>query len=100
MERRENYLVFWVLILPSALVLLMYVTVTTYRHLLLMTKDDQQKHPVLIGPLLFMLKKISRHIIFASSLVSKKPELAELQCFGTDGESDSGQESLQLFVTA
>ena len=64
------------------------VTVTTYRHLLLTTKDDQHKHPVLIGPLFIHVKKdFQSYHFFASSLVSKKPELAELQCFGTDGES-------------
>ena len=64
------------------------VTVTTYRHLLLTTKDDQHKHPVLIGPLFIHVKKdFQTYHFFASSLVSKKPELAELQCFGTDGES-------------
>ena len=33
------------------------VTVTTYRHLLLTTKDDIHKHPVLIGPLFVHVKK-------------------------------------------
>ena len=64
------------------------VTVTTYRHLLLTTKDDAHKHPVLIGPLFVHVKKdFQTYHFFASSLVSKRPELAQLQCFGTDGET-------------
>ena len=64
------------------------VTVTTYRHLLLTTKDDIHKHPVLIGPLFVHVKKdFQAYHFFASSLVSKRPELAQLQCFGTDGET-------------
>ena len=62
------------------------VTVTTYRHLLLTTKDYIHKHPVLIGPLFVHVKKdFQAYHFFASSLVSKRPELAQLQCFGTDG---------------
>ena len=65
------------------------VTVTTYRHLLLTAKDDVRKHPTLIGPLLVHVKKIKiqAYHFFASSLVSRKPELVQLQCFGTDGEA-------------
>ena len=64
------------------------VTVTTYRHLLLTAKDVAHKHPVLIGPLFVHVKKdFQAYHFFASSLVSKKPELAELKCFGTDGEA-------------
>ena len=40
------------------------VTVTTYRHLLLIAKDDIHKHPVLIGPLFVHVKKIFKHITF------------------------------------
>ena len=64
------------------------VTVTTYRHLLLSAKDDIHKHPVLIGPLFVHVKKdFQAYHFFASSLVSKRPELVQLQCFGTDGEA-------------
>ena len=34
-----------------------------------------------------MFKKFQAYHFFASSLVSKRPELAQLQCFGTDGEA-------------
>jgi len=64
------------------------VTVTTYHHLLLTTKDDVCKHPTLIGPLFVHVKKdFQAYHFFASSMVSRKPELVNLQCFGTDGEA-------------
>ena len=64
------------------------VTVTTYRHLLLTTKDDVCKHPTLIGPLFVHVKKdFQAYHFFASSMISRKPELVNLQCFGTDREA-------------
>ena len=64
------------------------VTVTTYRHLLLTTKDDAHKHPTLFGPLFIHVKKdFQAYHFFASSMISSKPELAKLKCFGTDGEA-------------
>ena len=64
------------------------VTVTTYHHLLLTGKDNVCKHPVMIGPLFIHDKKdFQAYHFFASSLVSKRPGLTNLQCFGTDGEA-------------
>ena len=63
------------------------VTVTTYRHLLLRCKDNQQKAPTMIGPLFIHVRKtFETYHFFASSLVSKRPTLRNLRCFGTDGE--------------
>ena len=74
------------------------VTVTTYRHLLLSAKNDIHKHPVLIGPLFVHVKKdFQAYHFFASSLVSKRPELVQLQCFGTDGEAFSQSCTSSLF---
>ena len=43
---------------------------------------------MLIGSLFVQVKKdFQVYNFFASSLVSKRPELAQLQCFGTDGET-------------
>ena len=39
------------------------LTVTTYRHMLLTSKDDVRKHPTLIGPLFVHVKKLLKHII-------------------------------------
>ena len=64
------------------------VTVTTYRHLLLTTSVKCVKHPALIGPMFIHIKKdFAAYHFFASSLVSKRPELKHLQVFGSDGES-------------
>ena len=63
------------------------VTVTTYRHLLLTKQGNISTHPVLFGPLFIHVKKdFEAYHFFASSLVSKQPQLAKLHCFGTDGE--------------
>ena len=64
------------------------VTVTTYRHLLLTVPPHTSKHPVMIGPLFIHVKKdFSAYHFFASSLVSKCPELAGVRCYETDGEA-------------
>ena len=61
------------------------LTVTSYRNLLF--KNYRTKnHPVMIGPMLVHRKKLFRSYHFlASSLVSLKPSLSQLQAFGTDG---------------
>ena len=64
------------------------VTVTTYRHLLLTKQGNVSTHPVLFGPLFIHVKKdFEAYHFFASSLVSKQPQLAKLHCFGTNGEA-------------
>ena len=64
------------------------VTVTTYRHLLLTKHGHVSTHPVLFGPLFIHVKKdFEAYHFFASSLVSKQPQLVKLHCFGTDGEA-------------
>lgn len=64
------------------------VTVTTYQHLMLRRKDDDTKTPTMIGPLFVHLKKdFEAYHFFASALVSKRPQLVNLQSFGSDGEA-------------
>ena len=64
------------------------VTVSTYCHLLLTKQGHVSMHPVLFGPLFILVKKdFEAYHFFASSLVSKQPQLAKLHCFGTDGEA-------------
>ena len=61
------------------------VTVTTYRHLMLCNSNE--KHPVMMGPILIhKQKKFESYHFFASSLVGLKPSLRSLKVFGTDGE--------------
>ena len=61
------------------------VTVTTYRHLLLI--NSRGKHPVMMGPIFIHLrKKFESYYFFASSLVGLKSSLCDLRAFGTDGE--------------
>ena len=61
------------------------VTVTTYRHLLLIPhREPTGKPPVMIGPLFVHLK--GTYHFFSSSLVSLRKELSSLKAFGTDGE--------------
>ena len=61
------------------------VTVTTYRHLMLV--NSVGKHPVMIGPLfIHQRKKFESYYYFASSLVGLRPALRNLLAFGTDGE--------------
>ena len=64
------------------------VTVTTYHQLLLRHRGDPHgKSPCLIGPLFVHLKKdFAAYHFFASSLISLRPSLSKLKCFGTDGE--------------
>ena len=62
------------------------VTVTSFCNLLLKNQRTG-KNPVVIGPMLVHRRKLfSSYHFFASSLVSLKPSLSDLQAFGTDGE--------------
>ena len=78
------------------------VTVTTYRHLMLELKGSSDpKHPVFLGPLFVHLRKnFEAYHFFASTLVSKCPELRCIQCFGTDGEEALSKALSTVFPSA
>ena len=62
-----------------------YVTVTTYRHLMLYTSKDV--HPVTIGPPLIHHKKgFHSYFPIPFSMVRYNKELVHIKCLGTDGE--------------
>ena len=62
-----------------------YVTVTTYRHLLLRTKEES--HPVRIGPVMIHNKKeASSYHELSSTMIKLKPEIRKTLVYGTDGE--------------
>ena len=62
-----------------------YVTVTTYRHLMLLTKNKVE--PVMIGPILLHQKKtFESYFKLPSGMIQECPELKNLKVFGTDGE--------------
>ena len=63
------------------------VTVTSYSNQLPQPFVRTGKNPVMIGPMLVHRRKLfSSYHFFASSLVSMKPSISQLQAFGTDGE--------------
>ena len=77
------------------------VTVTTYQHLLLRCVDAPEKAPTMIGPLFVHLKKdFEAYHFFTSSLVSKRPALQQLCCYGTDGEKALSDAFLAAFPHA
>ena len=62
-----------------------FVTVTTYRHLMLTNSSGE--HPVMMGPLfVHQCKRFSTYHFFASSLVGLRPSLSNIRSIGTDGE--------------
>ena len=62
-----------------------YVTVTTYRHLLLRTKEGS--HPVRIGPVMIHNKKeASSYHELSATMIKLKPEIRKTLVYGTDGE--------------
>ena len=62
------------------------VTVITYRHKLLISRQANCP-PAIMGPLLIHYKKsFATYNFFASSLISLRRELSAIKCFGTDGE--------------
>ena len=64
-----------------------YITMTTYRHLQLLTK--QKTHPVMIGPvLLHQQRKRSSYIQLPSSMLELRPALRNILAIGTDGEKN------------
>ena len=63
------------------------VTVITYRHMLLTSRQSQQ-YPALIGPVLIHYKKtFATYLFFIDSLIGMRRELSSVMCFGTDGET-------------
>ncbi len=62
-----------------------YVTVSTYRHLQLLTKKGA--HPVMIGPVLIHYKKgFDSYFQLPSNMIRFHRPLINIKCFGTDGE--------------
>ena len=74
-----------------------YVTVTTYRYLMLYT--NKGVHPVMIGPILIHHKKgFDSYFQLPSGMVRYDKELVNIKCFGTDGEVNVS-EALQSVFT-
>lgn len=64
------------------------VTLTTYRHLMLLSKRTNT-HPVMLGQIMIHYKKtFTTYKFFATCLVTKNRELQGLRAFGTDGEKN------------
>ena len=62
------------------------VTPTSYQHLIVLRNEDS-KHPTMIGPVLLHEKKTqSTYLLFGGTLKSLEPELKNLMAFGTDDE--------------
>ena len=59
------------------------VTITTYRHWLLLVKD-QDIHPVMLGPVLICTNK--SYFTLPSTLIRLRPSYTSLKAFGTDKE--------------
>lgn len=63
-----------------------FVTVTTYKHLMLKLKRSDE-HPIFVGPcFIHMLQTTQSYHGFLSYLIGKKPVLRELKAYGSDGE--------------
>ena len=67
-----------------------YVTLTTYRHLFLRTKED--KNPVRIGPTLVHHKKEpSSYYELSSTMIKLNAKTQNVLLYGTDGEKALGE---------
>ena len=67
-----------------------YVTLTTYRHLLLRNKDG--KNPVQIGPALIHHKKVaSSYYELSSTMIKLNANTQNVLAYGTDGEKALGE---------
>lgn len=63
-----------------------FVTLTTYKHPMLVLKESQ-RNPVFIGPAFIHLEQTTQsYYSFLSHLTGQKPSLKELQAYGSDGE--------------
>lgn len=71
------------------------MTLTTYRHLLLRTKED--KNPVRIGPTLVHHKKEpSRYYELSSTMIKLNAKTQNVLVYGTDGEKALVRVSVDL----
>ena len=62
------------------------VTVITYRHTMLSSRQSKQP-PGMIGPVMVHYRKtFSSYLFFGTSLLGLRRELLKVKCFGTDGE--------------
>ena len=62
------------------------VTITTYRHPLLLDKNDDI-HPVMLGPILIHTNKsFESYFTLPRILIRLRPSYTSLKAFGTDGE--------------
>ena len=62
-----------------------YITMTTYRHLQLLTK--QKTHPVMTVPVLLHQQTLqSSNIKLPSAILELRPALRDMLALGTDGE--------------
>ena len=73
-----------------------HVTVTTYQHPMLEYRHHRRgHHPVMFGPMfIHQRKSFCTYNFFCLQLVGLKPNLRDIQCFGTDGEK-ALEEALQ-----
>ena len=63
-----------------------FVTVTTYKHLMLKLKTNNE-HPVFLGPsFIHMTQETPTYYSFLSCLIGKKNALRDLKAYGSDGE--------------
>ena len=63
-----------------------FVTVTTYKHLMVKRKSNNE-HPVFIGPsFIYMQQETQTYFSCLSSLIGKKNDLRDLKAYGSDGE--------------
>jgi len=63
-----------------------FVTITTYKHPMLVLKESKQ-HPVFVGPsFIHMEQSTQSYYSFLFHLVGQKPSLTDLQAYGSDGE--------------
>ena len=72
------------------------VTVTCYHHLLLESRQNSTKSPVMLGPMLVHRRKLFS--TYASSSVSLRPGLSKLRSYGTDGEETLHQAFASQFI--
>eukprot|EP00112_Aurelia_sp_Birch-Aquarium-sp1_P010637 Seg2265.2 transcript_id=Seg2265.2/GoldUCD/mRNA.D3Y31 product="hypothetical protein" protein_id=Seg2265.2/GoldUCD/D3Y31 len=76
-----------------------YVSVSTYRHLMLLTSDNV--HPVMIGPVLLHFKKdFDSYFQLPSNMLRYNKRLADVQCVGTDGEVNVSDALKSVFTKA
>ena len=76
-----------------------YVTVTTYRNMLMLTEKEVE--PVMIGPILIHQKKsFDSYFKLTSSILQEKPSLKHLKVYGTDGDVSLSQACEVCFTAA